>query len=156
MAKRRKNRPKKKRSLVVRAAVWTIPIAAGAVVGAYAIRWIDDFRKPKVAGAIAGATAQEPIEVEVQEYGPAPNPLAMAAITPVIAAPVAVPYLAAPMVPSAPYPNPYSAPAVEPVPNPLAPPPPPKRRTAAEVRAEREANFDDIVARFEAGEIDFE
>lgn len=149
MAKKRKKNNNKMRHWAVRAAVWTVPIAAGAVIGAYTVRWIDGIRAGHGGGGTEALPEGEPAELEASSQVVV-NPLAIAAITPVIAAPVAVPYItpmaAPPLSPYPVYPEPGEP---TPVVNPE-----PRRRTAAEVRVEREASFDEIVRRFEAGELD--
>lgn len=156
MAKRKKNGKngkEKKPHWAKRAAVTVGLMAAGAIVGAVSLRIFD--RKFGKIGTqpLLGPSSEEPMGYDgTPVNNPMGNPLAAAAISPVVAAPVAV---AVPSMLNG-WPGYPGNPMGRPV-NP-APPPPPEIPEEVlpdpdELRRQRDAEFDDLVSRFENGDV---
>ena len=123
---------------------WGAAIGLGAVIGAYTIRFVDKrlgAKVPESEGSEGGSAFENAPE------SPLANPLEVQAISPIV--PVAMP-----VMPAMPMPMMAAAPAMSPG-HAFAPEENPKRDrpSAAEVRRNREDAFEDLVRRFEEGEL---
>lgn len=141
----------KKESKIWAFVKWAAAIGGGAVVGAYTVRFVDrkfgtgagapSVRDEAVGGAVGGGEAYG------LESSPMANPLAAQAISPMVAMPMAMPF---PQF--APFP---SMPIQMPTPNPAPAPADRAERveSAAAARARKQAEFDEIVRRFEEDDL---
>lgn len=167
MAKKKK----KKQSAIWGAVKWVAAIGGGAVVGAYTVRFVDrrlaargiqtglapsQDEGPATGGAIGAGEAYA-----AESVSPMSNPLAVQAISPVIPIPVGVPQmfpqLTAPPVPPMPQLPPMHPMSSRHGGDDLVDEPLPAKNpieTAAEARARKAAEFDELVRRFEDGEFD--
>lgn len=151
MAKKKKKKKKEKdESVLWTGAKWVAVAGLGAVVGAYTVRYVDSFvaKRGLPIGPSSETSAALP---EASNADPMSNPMAVQAISPMV--PVAVPY------PSwgNPYPIPVAPRRENARPNP-SPSPEPESvidiPDPDEVARQREEDFEELVARFEAGDVD--
>ena len=155
MAKKKK----KKKSKLWSAVKWVAAIGGGAVVGEYTVRFVD--RKlgvggssPESNGEVGGAVgAGEAYALE--SSSPMSNPLAMSAIAPVM--PVAVPVPSISPIPVAPMPQIPAAPSMSSghmfADEGDAAAAAPKIESAAEARARKQREFEELVQRFQEDDL---
>lgn len=151
---------KKKPSLFWSGVKWAAVVGGGAVLGAYTVRFVDrKFGAPGVDRGDGDAEQRAIAEEAPQSSSPLSNPLAVHAISPIMPIAVQVPPMSPVMMPAMP-----AMPAMPGLPplhdedsyeehRPRRENPVPPKMTAAERRAKKEADFEELVARFEKNEM---
>lgn len=156
----------KKPSMIWSAVKWTAAIAGGAVIGAYAVRFVDrrfggsSSETPTGQGALGGAIGGGEASA-IDMSSPMHNPLAVSAISPVMPVPVAVPqmqfssygYMPPTMMAPMPMPMPVQAPVPNPPPSVEVPRGPSRSELQAAARERKRREFDELVERFAEGDV---
>ncbi len=161
----KKTKKKTSQSHLWSALKWTAAIGGGAVVGAYAVRFVDRHLKLQPG---AGVPGDEPMREnpglpeaasESRSESPLSNPLAMQVVSPIMPVPVPVPSFGGSMFgfgPSSPPPPPghvYDSTVTREEQSPIISEPQlTARQLRQKRRAEKEREFEELVKRFEEDE----